>query len=221
MQKRFDRLRAILARSNPFELETWTRTLLVHYHFHCSDRHRLELHGTPQPLLQVLTPLSFKGQGRIRIHASSTFGVVRSPGSHASSYIESRTPGSLIDIGPDCAFNNQLVLVAEGAAIRFGARCLVGAEVFVSDSNSHDLRVPHRRNPDPRPMDIEIGDDVFIGARAIILKGVRIGAGSVIAAGAVLSPRLQVPPLSIVAGNPATIIGSLADDRGATQDPAG
>ena len=213
MQRRFERLRNWIGSSHPLQLETWTRTLLIHYHFHCSDRARIELHGTASPMLQVLTPTSFKGQGPIRIHASSVFGVVRSPGSHACSYIESRTPESLVDIGADCAFNNQLVLIAEGAAIRFGARCLVGPEVFVSDSNSHDLRIPHRRQPDPRPQDVEIGDDVFIGARAVILKGVRIGAGSVVAAGAVVTPRLQAPPRSIIAGNPARIVGEVGDDH--------
>lgn len=212
MQRRIERLRGLLARSNPLELETWIRTLLVHYHFHCSDRGRLELFGMDKPMLNVLTPTSFKGQGRIRVHGSAVFGVVRSPGSYACSYVESRTPTSLIELGADCAFNNRLVLIAEGAAICFGERCLVGPEVFVSDSNSHDLRLAHRRQPDPGPLDVEIGDDVFIGARAIILKGARIGRGSVVAAGAVVTPRFQAPPLSVIAGNPAKIIGSLDED---------
>jgi len=213
MQRRIERLRAMLARSNPFELETWIRTLLVHYHFHCSDRARLELFGTPAPLLNVLTPTSFKGQGRIRVHGTAMFGVIRSPGSYACSYVESRTPESLVEIGAGCVFNNRLVVIAEGAAVRFGNNCLVGPEVFVSDSNSHDLRLAHRRQPDPKPLAVEIGNDVFIGARAIILKGARIGDGSVVAAGAVVTSRLQAPPLSIIAGNPAKIVGSLDEEN--------
>jgi maltose O-acetyltransferase len=210
MQSRLERLRAMLLRSQPFELEIGVRALLIHYHFHCSDRARLELVGEGPRSLNVLTPTSFKGQGLIRVHASASFGVARSPGSYACSYIESRTPQSLIEIGAESVFNNRLVLLAEGASIRFGARCLVGPEVFVTDSNSHDLRLSHRRLPDPKPQGIEIEDDVFIGARAMILKGARIGRGSVVAAGAVVPPRFQAPPLSIIAGNPATVIGSLA-----------
>lgn len=213
MRRRFERLLEGIARSNPFELETWARALLIHFHFHCSDRGRIELVGGNGARLQLLTPMSFKGQGRISIDASSVFGVVRSPGSQSCSYVEARTPDSHIEIGAECAFNNQLVLIAEGAAIRFGARCLVGPEVFVSDSNSHDLRLAHRREPDPKPQDIEIGDDVFIGARAIILKGARIGQGSVVAAGAVVTPRFHAPAFSVIAGNPAKIIGNLEHGR--------
>ncbi len=51
---------------------------------------------------------------------------------------------------------------------------------------------------------IIIEDDVWIGCRAIILSGVRIGQGAVIAAGAVVTK--DIPPYAIVAGNPAKII---------------
>jgi acetyltransferase-like isoleucine patch superfamily enzyme len=56
--------------------------------------------------------------------------------------------------------------------------------------------------PEYRP--IEIGNDVWIGARAIILDGVRIGDGAVIAANAVVTK--DVPPYAIVGGTPAKII---------------
>lgn len=220
MRKRFERLIAAITRTHPFELEAWTRALLVQYHFHCSQRGRIELHGVDAPMLQLLTPTVFKGTGRIRIHATSTFGVVTSSGSYACSYIESRTPESVIDIGPGCAFNNRMTLISAGAGIHIGARCLAGEDVYVCDSNFHDLRVDHRMQPDPRPQPVEIGDDVFIGARAMLLKGVRLGRGCVVAAGAVLPPRFEAPPLSIIAGNPATIIGNLAAERTAPASAA-
>jgi acetyltransferase-like isoleucine patch superfamily enzyme len=50
-----------------------------------------------------------------------------------------------------------------------------------------------------------IEDDVFVGANAIILKGVHVGARSVIGAGAVVTLR-EIPPDSVVAGNPAGIV---------------
>lgn len=49
-----------------------------------------------------------------------------------------------------------------------------------------------------------VGDDVWIGLNAIVLSGVHIGQGAVIAAGAVVTK--DVPPYAIVAGNPARII---------------
>jgi acetyltransferase-like isoleucine patch superfamily enzyme len=50
----------------------------------------------------------------------------------------------------------------------------------------------------------KIGRNCFIGARSIILPGITVGDGSIVAAGAVVTK--DVPPKSIVAGNPATII---------------
>lgn len=52
--------------------------------------------------------------------------------------------------------------------------------------------------------DIQIGNDVWIGAHAIILSGVTIGDGSIIAAGAVVNK--DVPPYAVVAGNPARVV---------------
>jgi len=212
MHKRLERLRGLISRSNPLDLELWVRALLVHYFFHVSDKQRVELSGEGPRTLNFLTPTVFKGAGRIRISGSTVFGVPRSPGSYACSYIESRTPDSLIEVGPGTVFNNRLNLISEGAAIRFGANCLVGAELQVMDSNLHDLRLDHRREPDPQPAEVVIGDEVFIGSRVTILKGVRIGRGCVIAAGSVLSPHFQAPELSIVAGNPARVVGRV-DDR--------
>lgn len=211
MQKRLERLRGLISRSNPFDLELWVRALLVHFHFHVSDKGRVEIVGEGARTLNFLTPTVFKGAGRIRLSTTTVFGVPRSPGSYACSYVEARTPDSLIEAGPGTVFNNRLTLISEGASIRFGARCLVGAELQVMDSNLHDLRLAHRREPDPQPADVLIGDDVFIGSRVTILKGVRIGNGCVIAAGAVLQPRFEAPAFSVIAGNPARVVSRLPE----------
>lgn len=55
---------------------------------------------------------------------------------------------------------------------------------------------------------ITIGDDVWIGAQAIILKGVTIGSGSIVAAGAVVT-RGDYPTRSVIAGNPARVVSTL------------
>lgn len=51
---------------------------------------------------------------------------------------------------------------------------------------------------------VVIQDDVWVGARAILLRGVIVGRGAVIAAGSVLTK--SVPPYAVVGGNPARII---------------
>jgi len=211
--RRLERLRAVISGSSPLELEGWVRGLAIHYFFHVSDKHRLQVgpgaDGKPGRSVNVLTPTVFKGAGRIQLGATTVFGVPRSPGSYSCSYIESRTPDSLIEIGDGTVLNNRAVILSEGAAVRIGKRCLIGFEVQMLDSNAHQLALGSRHLPDDRPEAVVVEDDVFIGGRATLLKGCHIGRGSVISAGAVVPPGLKVPPMSIVAGNPARVVGQV------------
>ena len=197
-------------RTEPALLERLVRGLLIHLHHRCS--HLAAVHRTPAAMAQpltVLTPTAFKGQGRIEVAQNVVFGVVHSPESWACSYFEARTPSALITIGADTVFNNRAQVMSEGAGIHIGARCLFGTEVMLVDSNFHQLAVSQRRLPDDQPQPLVIGDDVFIGARACLLKGVRIGAGSVVAAASLVPPGFEAPPRSIVAGNPARVVGTV------------
>lgn len=104
--------------------------------------------------------------------------------------------------------------------ISIGKRVLIGAGACIWDNDFHPLDAKERRkhptdNALGAPIDIE--DEVFIGARALILKGVRIGRGAVIGAGAVVTRDVQAG--NVVAGNPARVVGSInseeqANDRG-------
>ena len=85
----------------------------------------------------------------------------------------------------------------------------------VHDNDGHPLDPEKRRNSLPiTPADaspVKIEDNVWIGARATILKGVTLGRNSVIGTGAVVTR--DVPSDAIVAGNPAREVGKLADDK--------
>jgi len=84
--------------------------------------------------------------------------------------------------------------------IEIGARATVAQEVYLS-SASHDF------NDQAMPLTvakIDIGEDAFIGARAIVLPGVRIGARAVVGAGSVVTK--DVPENVIAAGNPCRVI---------------
>lgn len=121
-------------------------------------------------------------------------------------------PGSRIVVGADTGMTSTTISAA--GTIRIGARVLIGAGVLITDSDHHPVRPPGNTPrrfagfPAPAPTDaVVIEDDVFIGARSIVLKGVRIGAGAVVGAGSVVSR--DVPPGAIVAGNPAVVVGSV------------
>ena len=93
-------------------------------------------------------------------------------------------------------------------SISIGNDVLFGSGALITDSDSHPLHMKDRHDNSligRAPVVIE--DGVFIGARAIVLKGVRIGRGAVIGAGSVVTK--DVPAMSIVGGNPAKMIRSI------------
>lgn len=114
--------------------------------------------------------------------------------------------GAEIRIGRDTGISGGSICAAKSVTI--GDECLIGADVMLSDTDFHTIAPERRRfnnSPDAiasSPVIVE--DNVFIGARSIILKGVTIGRNSVVGAGSVVTKN--VPPDSIVAGNPARII---------------
>jgi acetyltransferase-like isoleucine patch superfamily enzyme len=78
---------------------------------------------------------------------------------------------------------------------------------MIVDSDFHDPWPPEGRKSNPgleRDADVSIGDNVWIGARSIILKGVVIGENALVGAGSVVTH--SVPPNTLVAGNPARIV---------------
>ena len=93
------------------------------------------------------------------------------------------------------------ILVAESVWI--GRDCTLSWDVLVMDHDFHTITVDHEERPSTAP--VVIGHHVWVGAGAKILKGVRIGDGSVIAAGAVVTR--DVPPNSVAAGVPARVVG--------------
>lgn len=98
-------------------------------------------------------------------------------------------------------------------SVHIGDRVLVGSGCLITDSDAHPLHPDDRRYDGSKTVSrpIVIENDVFIGARAIVLKGVRIGQGSVVGAGAVVTR--DVLPMTVVAGNPACEVKKI-DARG-------
>lgn len=98
------------------------------------------------------------------------------------------------------------VAVVCASEIIIGPRTLVGSGAVIIDNDFHD-RLPSgawgndaKRTAQP----IQIGSDVFIGARAMVLKGVSIGDRAIVGAGAIVTRN--VPPGHLAVGNPARVI---------------
>ena len=112
-------------------------------------------------------------------------------------------PGAVLRMGPGSRISDRgIVNVMVGVTLGEAAR--LSWDVQILDSDFHSVTHSDGSVSTPtRPVLVE--DRAFVGANAMILKGVTIGRGAVVGAGAVV-PR-SVDPETIVAGNPARVIG--------------
>ena len=121
--------------------------------------------------------------------------------------ISTRNPGARLIIGDDFGMTGGSLVC--GQRMTIGDRVWVGANVIITDTDFHPVD-PLSRQSDPleaATAPVRIADDVFIGMRSLILKGVTIGEGAVVGAGSVVTR--DVPARAIAAGNPARVIRQL------------
>ena len=115
-------------------------------------------------------------------------------------------PMAKISIGDDSAVSGTVIVAA--SSVEIGQRVQVGPNSLIIDSDGHSISPELRRiGQGAITKPIVIGDDVFIGTRAIILKGTRLGDGCVVNAGAVVSGTF--PARTVVGGNPAKVIAEI------------
>lgn len=112
-------------------------------------------------------------------------------------------PGARLDIGPQARIGDRTIINATTSVV-IGAGTEISWDVQLLDSDFHELTYPDGSRSTPSAP-IRIGKGVLIGMRATILKGVTIGDGAVVAACAVVTR--DVPPGTVVAGNPARPVG--------------
>ena len=120
--------------------------------------------------------------------------------------INAAHPGSKIVIGNNVGISGATIKAV--STITIGNNVLIGSGALIMDNDSHPIDSEIRAAEHiviGKPITIE--DDVFIGARAIILKGVTIGKGAVIGSGSVVTK--DVPAYTVAAGNPARIVKHL------------
>jgi len=114
-------------------------------------------------------------------------------------------PGGSLEIGENVFINYGTAFAAQ-QLVRIGADCSIGTHVIIMDNNFHRLE-PERRNEQPASAPVILEENVWLGARVIVLPGVTIGRDSVIGAGSVVTK--SIPPRSLAAGVPAKVIKNL------------
>lgn len=158
----------------------------------------------------------FKGMPTIRISPGASVRIDRGVTINSSDvgyHVSMHSPvklmadrgGATIHIGEDTRIHGSCIHAY--ASITIGKRCLIAANCQIIDCNGHELSfddVDNRIHTTSGGRPIVIEDAVWIGANAIVLPGVTIGRGSVVAAGSVVTG--DVPPMVVVGGNPAVVL---------------
>jgi acetyltransferase-like isoleucine patch superfamily enzyme len=119
------------------------------------------------------------------------------------------SPGRNVYVGSDVFMGRDCWLTAPNARIVIGSKVMLAPQVAII-TGDHNIGTVGRAMFDVEnkaaedDLDVVVEDDVWIGFRATILKGVTIGRGAVVAAGAVVAET--VPPYAIVGGVPARVL---------------
>lgn len=164
-------------------------------------------------------------------------------GSIVSGVVDKRGADSRVEIGDQCLIEGILVTEAPRSVIRIGSNVFVGSATqivavesitieddvllsyscLLNDSDSHSLKLSQRRSDlqdflngrrhwdRAQTKPIRICKGAWIGARVIVTKGVTIGEGAICGMGSVVTR--DVPPFTIVAGNPARVVRELSQDE--------
>lgn len=152
-------------------------------------------------------PLRCDGAGRVALGADVHLGYHGAPRlGDGEVCLQARGPAAVITVGAGTAFSNNVQVIAE-TAVTIGPRCLLGDGVLILDSDFHDLSAEGRHCRPAATAPVVLEANVFIGSRAIILKGVTIGKDSVVGAGSVVVR--SIPAGVIAAGNPAKVLRPL------------
>ena len=108
-------------------------------------------------------------------------------------------PGKIarLKIGRKCSIGDRTEIHC-GESVAIGDRVIIAWDCNILDRDYHSVDAMEERTAP-----VSIGNDVWIGCRSIVLKGVSIGDGAIVAAGSVVTR--DVPAHTLVAGNPAQI----------------
>jgi len=151
------------------------------------------------PRLRLGRGVQIRGRIRLRRGVRVTIG----DGTRLNKLVRFAGPGE-VRIGSDCLLNGTWI--GCWTSVTIGDRCLL-SDCELVDNDFHNLD-PARRHEPPDPVTtrrpIVLEENVWVGAHALVLKGVRIGRDSVIGAATVV--RADVPPRVVVIGNPQQIV---------------
>lgn len=161
---------------------------------------RLELDTTNQ----LRVPIRCGGRGELKIGARNIFGVTLAERvGNGCILLQPRSVKSSIIIGDSNHFSNNIFIIAN-QNVTIGNDCRIGSFVSILDHDGHEIEPRERNLGEGLCRPVIIGDNVWIGSRSMILKGVAIGDNTVVGAMSLVSRSL--PANCVAAGIPARVI---------------
>lgn len=149
------------------------------------------------------------GAGRLTVGARNKFGV---PFAHrygsGEIMLQPRSAGSQITIGEGNWFNNNAVICANDL-ISIGNDCQIGDQVSIYDCDFHEIDAQSRCHSEGPARPVKIGNNVWLGSRVMVLKGVTIGDNSVVGAMSVVTRN--IPADSVAVGVPARVVRHISE----------
>lgn len=175
-----------------------------------------QFHGVAKIIRKKFFLRKYTGRGNGTIQIGSFFKCSNNVTSNSIGLIQPcvfniSTEGSRIVIGNNVGISGSTICATK--LVEIGDNVLIGSGCLITDTDAHPLDWRDRREGKNEKKGISpviIGNDVFIGARSIVLKGVKIGDRSIVGAGSVVTK--EIPSDCIVAGNPAKIIKRMIID---------
>jgi acetyltransferase-like isoleucine patch superfamily enzyme len=149
-------------------------------------------------------PVQFQGKGRLIIEEDVVLGFWMAGAKTIPILLQPRDKDALIQIGRGTVIVNGCELIAR-TSITIGANCRIGAQTLILDADFHGIK-PDERHKLGLTKPVVIGDNVWVGIGAVVLKGVSIGKDAIIGTHCVVTK--DVPDGAIVVGNPMRIVGS-------------
>ena len=149
-------------------------------------------------------PVRCDGSGSLVIGNGNCLGYRPAPRlGNGEILLQPRGDKAEIIIGDNNTFSNNVTVIAT-ARITIGHGCQIGDQVAIYDSDFHAVDPAQRTQSRGTSEPVAIGNNVWLGSRALILKGVTIGDNSVVGAMSVVTK--PVPANCVVAGIPAKVV---------------
>lgn len=157
--------------------------------------------------VRLFAPLRCDGEGIVHVSDRTKLGwPLAARYGNGEVLLQARTPDAVIRIGRHCAFSNNVSVIAV-QSVEIGEDCLIGDFVSIMDSDFHGIAPDQRRTGPVQTAAVKLANNVWLGSRVIVQKGVTVGENSIVAPNAVVTS--SIPPNSIAAGIPARVIGHL------------